>query len=77
MTKMYQVADTTVGENGISEEGFATREAAKKLRDTLNTKHGCDVEKDDKPRFVVCRGEDHPRGTTDGHDHTIKPTKWL
>ena len=76
MTKMYQVADTTVGKNGISEESFANREDAKKLRDVLNTKHGCTVEDSAKPRFVVCRGEDHPRGATDGHDHTAR-SKWI
>ncbi len=76
MSKMYQVADTS-GKLGISEEGFAKREDAKTARDALNTKHNSVVEPSAKPRFVVCRGEDHPRGATDGHDHTIKPTKWL
>lgn len=76
MIDMYQVADTA-GEFGISNEGFANRTDAKKLRDALNTKHNGGAKDDGKPRFVVCRGEDHPRGTTDGHDHTIKPTKWL
>ncbi|KKL28078.1 hypothetical protein LCGC14_2378720 [marine sediment metagenome] len=76
MSKMYQIADTT-GEFGISDEGFAKREDAKGARDKLNTKHNGRAEDNAKPRFVVCRGDDHPRGATDGHDHTIKPTKWL
>ena len=74
--KMYQVIDTS-GEHGISDKGFASRKAAKVIRDNLNTKHNGATKDDAKPRFVVCRGEDHPRGPTDGHDHTFKPTKWL
>ena len=76
MSKMYQVADTS-GKLGISEGGLAKREDAKTARDALNTKHNGGAKDNAKPRFVVCRGEDHPRGATDGHDHTIKPTKWL
>ena len=76
MTKMYQVADTT-GEFGISDEGFAKREDAKGARDYLNTTHnGGGTTPDGKPRFVVCRGEDHPHDMTDGHDHTRRP-KWI
>lgn len=74
--KMYQVIDTS-GNLGISEEGWESRAAAKARRNILNAKHNCTIEGDAKPRFVVCRGEDHPNGPTDGHDHTIKPTKWL
>ncbi len=73
---IYQVIDTS-GNLGISEESFAKREDAKVLRNSLNTKHNSIAEGSAKPRFVVCRGVNHPRGPTDGHDHTIKPTKWL
>lgn len=76
MSKMYQIADTT-GEFGISDESFAKREDAKAARNALNTKHNGSAKNDAKPRFVVCRGVNHPRGPTDGHDHTFKPTKWL
>lgn len=76
MSKMYQVIDTSDADR-ISEEGFARRQDAKVLRNRLNTKHDGTTNGDGKPRFVVCRGEDHPRGPTDGHDHTFKPTKWL
>ncbi len=73
---MYQVIDTSDA-SSISDEGFATREDAKGLRNRLNTKYNGGVKGDAKPRFVVCRGVNHPRGGTDGHDHTFKPTKWL
>lgn len=76
MNKMYQVIDTS-GDVGISEEGFARRQDAKVLRNRLNNNHNGFAKDDEKPRFVICRGEDHPRGPTDGHDHTFKPTKWL
>lgn len=75
MSKMYQVIDTS-GNLGISAEGFATREDAKGVRNNLNTKHNSAAKGDAKPRFVICRGEDHPRGTTDGNDHTLR-SKWL
>lgn len=76
MSKMYQVIDTS-DSSRISEEGFARRQDAKMLRNRLNAKHDGHAEGSAKPRFVVCRGEDHPRGPTDGHDHTFKPTKWI
>lgn len=74
--KMYQVIDTSDASR-ISEEGFENRKDAKVLRNRLNAKHNGAAEGDGKPRFVVCRGVNHPRGKTDGHDHTFKPTKWL
>lgn len=73
---IYQVIDTS-GDLGRAEESFAKREDAKGLRNKLNTKHNGGAKGDAKPRFVVCRGVNHPRGDTDGFDHTFEPTKWL
>lgn len=75
MSKMYQVADTTgkLGTScsfGLSDDGFANRKDAKVVRDALNVQHNSSTKSNEKPRFVVCRGEDHPRGPTDGLDHS-------
>lgn len=76
MTKMYQIADTT-GDLGVSEDTFPSKDIAKLARDSLNESYAGQAKTTDgKPRFVICRGKDHPRGTTDGHDHTRRP-KWL
>ncbi len=76
MTKMYQIADSA-GNLGISEDTFPRKDLAKLARDSLNTLHDSHAKTPDgKPRFVICRGEDHPRGATDGNDHTRRP-KWI
>lgn len=76
MDKMYQIADTT-GDLGISEDCFPRKDLAKLARDGLNASYNSRAkETDGKPRFVICRAEDHPRGKTDGHDHTRR-SKWL
>ncbi len=76
MLKMYRIADSTGG-LGISEDTFPRKDLAKLARDGLNTTHDSHAKKDGgKPRFVVCRAEDHPRGSTDGRDHTVSK-KWL
>ena len=77
MLDMYRIADST-GDLGISEDTFPRKDLAKLARDGLNESHNSAAKTPNgKPRFVVCRGEDHPRGSTDGNDHTFKPTKWL
>jgi len=73
---MYQIADST-GDLGISEDGFPNRELARLARNAVNDIHNSRAKTPGgKPRFVICRGEDHPRGATDGNDHTAR-SKWL
>ena len=53
----------------VVESGFANREGARKLRNYHTEKSGSN--------YVICRGEDHPKGSTDGHDHQPKKNEWL
>lgn len=64
MTNMYQVIDTKTKK--AVDTGFKNRELAKVVRNELNEKNNSDVEGSGKPRFVVSRGTDHPRGPSDG-----------
>lgn len=74
---IYRIADTT-GDLGISEDTFPSKDIAKLARNSLNELHNGQAKTPDgKPRFVICRAVNHPRGATDGFDHTFKPTKWL
>lgn len=66
MTNMYQIVDTR--NHNVVETGFERKEAkrkgdkkaAKPMRDELNA----DVKNSDP--FIVCRGEDHPHGPSNG-----------
>ncbi len=66
MTNMYQIVDTR--NHTVVETGFERKEpkrkgdkkAAKPARDTLN-----DGVKNSDP-FIISRGEDHPRGPSNG-----------
>ena len=76
MLDMYRVADST-GDLGISHDSFPRKDLAKLARDGLNDIHnGHAKTPDGKPRFVISRAGDHPRGKTDGNDHTVSK-KWL
>ena len=76
MLVMYRIADST-GDLGISEDSFPRKDLAKLARDGLNTSHDSHAKTPNgKPRFVVARGADHPRGMTDGNDHTAR-SKWI
>jgi len=71
---MYKIIDTQT--KSMVAGGFVSREAAKPARNKMNSDAGVVVEKDAKPRFVISRDAMHPRGETDGFDHTAKK-KWL
>ena len=66
MTNMYQIVDTR--NHTVVETGFERKEAkrkgdkkaAKPVRDVLN-----DGVKNSDP-FIISRGEDHPRGPSNG-----------
>jgi len=72
---MYKIVDTH--NKATMATGFASREAAKPARNKLNSDAGVVIEKDVKPRFVISRDTMHPRGETDGIDHSDKPNRWL
>ncbi len=67
---IYQVVDTKARK--VIEVGFESRETAKVVRNELNAVHNSSPEGNGKPRYVVSRGSDHPRGETDGIDHGYK-----
>ena len=53
---IYRVIDTN--DNSVVKAGFAKRKAAKVIRDKKNGEKGT--------RYIVSRGEDHPRGSSNG-----------
>lgn len=71
MLNVYQVVDSNNG--SVMATGFESRSAAKPKRDKLN---GTDKYNDAKPRYVIARGSDHPKGETDGRSHSVSK-KWL
>lgn len=71
---MYKIVDTHEKVN--VETGFANREDAKPTRNKLNTAAKDKAVDGAKPRYVISRGAMHPRGETDGFDHTA-PKRWL
>ncbi len=70
MNNIYQVVDTKARK--VVAEGFKSREEAKVVRNANNEETKGEAEGNGKPRFVVSRGTDHPRGPTDGV--TVKNT---
>ena len=71
MTKnLYRVMDTKTKK--VVQEGFASKEEAKVVRNKHNEENKGKAEGDAKPRYVVSRGKDHPHGETDGVDHTSR-----
>ncbi len=71
---MYKIVDTR--KNIDVETGFAKREDAKPKRDELNGATVANMHEDAKRRFVISRDASHPRGETDGFDHTSLK-RWL
>lgn len=72
---MYKIVDTH--KKVTVATGFSKREDAKPTRNKLNIEAKVEVKKDAKPRFVVSRDDLHPRGATDGFDHTNKRPRWV
>lgn len=71
---MYKIVDTLKKIN--IQSGYACREDAKPKRDELNIAVGDKAVNGEKPRYVISRDANHPRGETDGFDHTaIK--RWI
>ena len=60
---IYQVVDTK--ERKVVGKDFKKREEAKVLRNIKNDEAKVIVEGDGRPRFIVSRGTDHPRGESD------------
>ena len=71
---MFKIVDTR--KKIDVETGFAKREDAKPKRDKLNGATIANMVDGAKRRFVISRGANHPRGETDGFDHTA-PKRWL
>ena len=71
---MYKIVDTR--KKVDVKTGFDTREDAKPKRDELNGSTVANMVKDAKRRFVISRDASHPRGETDGFDHTAAK-RWL
>ena len=63
---MYRVIDTN--DHSVVKSGFNSRADAKKIRDTKNGEKS--------ERYIVSRGEDHPRGSSNGINHTISK-RWI
>ena len=61
---IYRVVDTRTKK--VVASGFSTKKEAKAIRNQRNEEANSTQSDDSKPRFVVARGEDHPRGSTDG-----------
>lgn len=71
---MYKIVDTH--KKIDVKTGFAKREDAKPKRNELNIAANDKAVNGEKPRYVVSRDFMHPRGETDGFDHTVAK-RWL
>lgn len=75
MSKIYQVFDSK--SKKVVKEGFASRAAAKVVRNKLNNVDGPEAVATlvAGARYVVNRGADHPRGQSTGVAEQSK--RWL
>lgn len=71
---MYKIVDTL--KRIDIQSGYACREYAKPKRNELNGPVKDNFKLGDKRRFVISRDVNHPRGETDGFDHTATK-RWL
>ena len=64
----YQVVDTK--DHSVVQEGFPSRSLAKDVRDMKN------VANNTATRFIVSRGSEHPRGSSNGINK-VTSKRWL
>lgn len=71
---IYRVIDTRTHEPVKS--GFAKKQTAKKHRNKLMKDNDLVMPKNDgMSRFIVCRGEDHPAGSSNGVSKRVRGAK--